>query len=131
MLITVVLANEHAVIGRDSLVVAATAIGMENTLVRLLDDLANGIELEPSIFPGVNEVALFQLVVFLETVNREHFRIRVNAAPSTRRVDAEDKRLDALLDFLLGKPVNFDEGCQIGIERRERLSTRPFVLHDS
>ena len=52
-------------------------------------------------------------------------------APARRRVHAENEGFDALFDFAVGKVVGLDEGRQIGVERRERLRARPFVLHNA
>ena len=52
-------------------------------------------------------------------------------SPAAGGVDAVDKGLYALLDFLVGKVVDLDKGSKIGVERGKCLSARPFVLHDS
>ena len=46
------------------------------------------------------------------------------STPTRGGVDAVNKGLDALLDFLIGEFIFSYEGSQIGIERRECLGTR-------
>ena len=52
------------------------------------------------------------------------------APPAGGRVDAENEALDALRHLPLGEIVGLYEGGKIGIEAREGLGPRPFVLHD-
>ena len=53
------------------------------------------------------------------------------SAPAGRGVHAEDERLDALLDFLVGEVIDSHERSQIRVERGESLSTGPLILHDA
>ena len=69
-------------------------------------------------------------VVGTHPVERDVRKGRLTS-PAARRVDAEQKALDALPHALFRKIVDFDEGRKIGVERAERLSARPFVLHDA
>ncbi len=52
-------------------------------------------------------------------------------APTGGGIDAEDERLDALLDGIIAEVIGLDEGSQIGIEGGEGLCARPLVLHDT
>jgi len=58
------------------------------------------------------------------------FRV-VEDHETIRHMNAEQKALDALPHALFRKIIDFDEGRKIGVERAERLSARPFVLHDA
>ena len=52
-------------------------------------------------------------------------------APAAGGIDAVNKGLYALFDFLLGQIVDLDKRRQIGVEGRECLRAGPFVLHDA
>ena len=53
------------------------------------------------------------------------------SAPAGRSVHAENKRLDALLDLLVGQVIDLDKRSKVGVKRRERLCACPLVLHDA
>ena len=56
---------------------------------------------------------------------------RCLSAPAAGRVYAVNEGFDALFDFVISKIIYFDKRRKIGIERRERLRTCPFVLHNA
>ena len=51
--------------------------------------------------------------------------------PQRLGVDAIDKALDAVLDFIVAELIHPDKGGKIGIKAEKCLRTRPLVLHNA
>ena len=79
---------------------------------------------------AADECGEFCQVVWDYPVKRDVGERRLRT-PTRGRVYAVDEGLDALFDFFVRKVVNFYKRRKIGVERAERLCTRPFVLHNA
>ena len=97
--------------------------------VRAVDHVHLGLQVavgERHFLAGDHRNLLAQ-ILRAHPVERE-VRERRLRAPARRHVEVVDQLLDALLDRVVAHRVAADERRHVGVERRERLRARPFVL---
>ena len=121
-------------ISRDGILEAASVgvaldHGLDERLVDHIHLFLAILVLEGHLLAADNGVELSKVVG--NGPVKGYIRERSLSAPATGGVDAEDERLDALLDLAVREVVRLNKRGEIGIERGERLSARPLVLHDT